>query len=361
MHSEPATRPKKSKLIRGLQKLHKMVTPGENISSYCVYIMIHIPAQSQRQPTRGIVGRTVEDTQLNSSSQGGSEMTKRYCRNESRTSLDSKTVETSKILTGNSSSRSEHSYTGTSDDEMDGGNKCYPGNLPNKPLQDGSPRLRSTSDLASSVGTDALHSKANEHSYTKAQLMQIYAANKDLLLGDNISHDSVYMFGSEGGGSADGDVDINALLLQKIHDLEDDEESKQLPDSPSASQESFIGIQQPPKYSNVHDHVLRYSHTEEHHKQFPREQERERPRYLTSSHRYGSASVFPDYHHHHYHPHRASEHQTHHLSRDMVLSHSSYTPEAHYSPYKTQTEGISREFIPQLYPYLSSSTSSLTN
>ena len=411
----------------------------------------------------------VEDAQLNSSSRGGSEMTERYCRNENGTSLDSKTVETSKIQTGNSASGSERSYTGTADDEMDSGNERYPGhspNLPGKPLQNGSPRVRSTSDLASSVGTDALHSQANEHPYTKAQLMRIYAANEGLL-DDNISHDSVHMFGSEGGGEADGDLDINNLILQKIHDLEDDEESTTIMDddasttyskgrgptltgsvgnlmppedredplnysntakgwipptgrpidetideitaassfasqeeplprrhgydlgpyshsqgaslyNPSATQESFIGIQQPPKFykdSKMHDFPRRYYHPEEHHERLPRERERERerPRYPMSSHRYGSASVLPDYHHHHHHhPHRVPAHRPHYRSQDLGLPYTKYSPytpgarRPHPNTYMTPTEGTDGTVTPQTaltgdYHYLSSSSTSLTS
>ena len=410
----------------------------------------------------------VEDAQLNAPSRGGSEMTERYCRHENGTSLDSKTVATTKLQTGNSASGSERSYTGTADDEMDSGNERYPGhspNLPNKPLQNGSPRVRSTSDLASSVGTDALHSQTNEHPYTKAQLMRIYAANEGLL-DDNISHDSVHMFGSEGGGEADGDLDINNLILQKIHDLEDDEESTTIMDddasttyskgrgpvltgsvgnidmmptedredplnysdttkgwippngrpidetideitatssfasqeeplprrhgydlgpyshsqgaslyNPSATQESFIGIQQPPKFykdSKMHDYPRRY-YPEEHHERHPRERERDRPRYQMSSHRYGSASVLPDYHHHHHqHHHRVPGHRQHYRSQDLVppyTKYSPYTPGArrpHPNTYMTPTEGTDGTVTPQTaltgdYHYLSSSSTSLTS
>ena len=106
--------------------------------------------------------------------------------------------------------------------------------LSNKPPRNNSPHVRSTSDLASSVGTDALHSQANEHLYTKAQLVKIYAANEDLL-DDNVSHDSVRMFGSESGGEADGDYDINNLINQKINDLEDDEESNAMMDDDAST------------------------------------------------------------------------------------------------------------------------------
>ena len=410
----------------------------------------------------------VEDAQLNASSRGGSEMTERYCRNENGTSLDAKTVGTTKLHTGNSASGSEGSYTGTADDEMDSGNERYPGhspNLPNKPLKNGSPRVRSTSDLASSVGTDALHSQTTEHPYTKAQLMRIYAANEGLL-DDNISHDSIHMFGSEGGGEADGDLDINNLILQKISDLEDDEESTTIMDddasttyskgrgpvltgsvgnidimppedredplnysdttkgwippnvrpidetideitatssfasqeeplprrhgydlgpyshsqgaslyNPSATQESFIGIQQPPKFykdTKMHEYPRQY-YTEEHHERHPRERERDRPRYPVPSHRYGSASVLPDYHHHpHHHHHRVPGHRQHYRSQDLVPPYSKYSPytpgarRPHPHTYMTPTEGTDGTVTPQTaltgdYHYLSSSSTSLTS
>ena len=399
----------------------------------------------------------VEDAQRNQSNGGGSEMTERYCRNG--TSLDSKPVGTTKLQTGNSASGSERSYTGTADDEMDSGNERYHGHsphLPNKTIQNGSPRVRSTSDLASSVGTDALHSQTNEHPYTKAQLMRIYAANEELL-DDNISHDSVHMFGSEGGGEADGDLDISNLIYQKINDLEDDEESTTIMDddasttyskgrgtvltssvdmlpaeeredplnfsdtpkgwipptgrpidetideitgnssfasqeeprrhgydlgpyshsqgaslyNPSATQESFIGIQQPPK---MHGYSRRY-YPEEHHERITRERERERPRYQPPSHRYGSASVLPDFHHPHYHRapgHRAPGHRQHHRSQDLAPPYSKYSPytpgtrRPHPHTYMTPTEGTDGTVTPQTalngdYHYLSSSSTSLTS
>ena len=392
-----------------------------------------------------------------------------YRQSNNGTSVKGK-VAVTKTPTGNSASGSEHSYTGTADDEMDSGNegvRRYSGNssnLPNKHLRHSSPRVRSTSDLASSVGTDALHSQTTEHPYTKAQLMRIYAANEELL-DDNVSHDSVHMFGSEGGGEADGDLDINNLIYQKINDLEDDEESTTImdddasttyskgrggmlggsvdilpvehrddplsyPDSrkgwspppgrpmdetiaeitangrfasqeeplprrheydmgpyshsqgaslynPSATPDSFIGMQPPPPpklYHNdpkrmMHDYSRHY-YADEHQERLPRGHERERPRYTPrSNHTYGSASVLPansEYH--------RQGHRQHYRSQDLGLPYSKYSPfipggrrPGHHNTYNmTPTEGTDGTVTPQTaltadYNYLSSSSTSLTS
>ena len=404
----------------------------------------------------------IGDTHVNGGSRSGIEMgTERFCRNDNNgTSLDTKTTtKTSKLHTGNSASGSEQSYTGTADDEMDSGNERYNGhspNLANKPRRNSSSRARSTSDLASSVGTDALH---NEHPYTKAQLMRIYAANEGLL-DDNVSHDSVHMFGSEGGGEADGDLDINNLIYQKINDLEDDEESTTImdddasttyskgrgtvlagsvsnidniilpaddredplnyPDSrkgwippagrpmeeaideitatssfasqeeplprrhgydmgayshsqgpslynPSATPESFIGIQHPPKLFH-NKRLPEYSrpyYPDDHQVRMAREREQERPRY--TSNRYGSASVLPEYHH-------RPSHRQHYRSQELGMPYPKYSPfipgarrpVGHPQPYMTPTEGTDGTVTPQTaltgdYHYLSSSSTSLTS
>ena len=81
---------------------------------------------------------------------------------------------------------------------------------------------RSTSDLASTVGTEVLSGVEDTGPYTKAQLMAIYAANAQLLQ-DNVSQDSVHMFGSEGGVEADDqEVDIDRMLFAKAIGFEDD-------------------------------------------------------------------------------------------------------------------------------------------
>ena len=401
---------------------------------------------------------------------GSMEMaTERYCRNGNVNSSSNGQPSTTRLQTGNSGSGSERSYTGTADDEMDSGNeghRHFAGHSPNllsKPLRNGSPRIRSTSDLASSVGTDALHSQTNEHPYTKAQLMRIYAANEELL-DDNVSHDSVHMFGSEGGGEADGDLDINNLIFQKINDLEDDEESTTIMDddasttyskgrgtvlagsagnlditegredmlsypdvikggwipptgrpmdetideitatssfasqeeplprrhgyelsgyshsqgpslyNPSATQESFIGIRPPPKlYHNdpkrmTHDY--RYYAEEHDDDRLPREHEQERPRYVPrSNHRYGSASVLPA------NPDYMQGHRQHYRSQELAPPYSKFSPfipggrrqMGHPHTYMTPTEGTDdgtvtpQTALTQEYPYLSSSSTSLTS
>ena len=166
----------------------------------------------------------------------------RYHQNGSVTPSSQVRHTTTTLQTGHSASESERSYTGTADDEMESGNETttmprftsHSPTLPTKSLRNNSPRVRSTSDLASTVCTDAIHSQTESHPYTKAQLMRIYAANEELL-DDNVSHDSVHMFGSEGGGEADGDLDINNLIFQKINDLEDDEVSTTIMDDDAST------------------------------------------------------------------------------------------------------------------------------
>lgn len=435
------------------------------VGAIVVFVGIIVSALVCRRHSRNRKFK-VEDAQNNETNRGIEMTTQRYCRNGNGTTLDVKLTST-KIQAGNSASGSERSYTGTADDEMDSGNEVrYSGhspNLLNKPLRNSSPRVRSTSDLASSVGTDALHSQANEHPYTKAQLMRIYAANEELL-DDNVSHDSVHMFGSEGGGEADGDLDINNLILQKINDLEDDEESTTIMDddasttyskgrgtvlagsvgnmdmlpaedredplhypdtrtgwippagrpidetideitaainfasqeeppprrhgydmgayshsqgpslyNPSATQDSYIGIQQPKFYHKdpkIQDYARGY-YPDEHqdNRPPPRERERDRQRYTNPSNRYGSASVLQasqDYHHRH-----PGHRQQHHRSQDLAPPYSKYSPfipgaRRHPNAYMTPTEGTDGTVTPQTaltgdHYYLSSSSTSLTS
>ena len=76
------------------------------------------------------------------------------------------------------------------------------------------PRNRSTSDLASTVATEALTQDTScSYAYNKAQIEAIYAANANLLR--DVSQDSVHSFNSEGGGEADGDVDIDNMIFAK--------------------------------------------------------------------------------------------------------------------------------------------------
>ena len=80
-----------------------------------------------------------------------------------------------------------------------------------------SPHTRSTSDLASSVATDTLNlTQEGGFQYSKAQIEQIYATNMNLLT--DHSQDSVHMFGSEGGGEAEGD-EMDDMMFAK-YDLE---------------------------------------------------------------------------------------------------------------------------------------------
>ena len=64
------------------------------------------------------------------------------------------------------------------------------------------PHARSTSDLASTIGTELLSGPEDMGPYTKAQIMAIYAANAQLLQ-EGVSQDSIHMFGSEGGVEVD--------------------------------------------------------------------------------------------------------------------------------------------------------------
>ncbi|KAL5460058.1 hypothetical protein EMCRGX_G033476 [Ephydatia muelleri] len=83
--------------------------------------------------------------------------------------------------------------------------------------------VRSTSDLASTVGTEMLSGLEDAGPYTKAQLMAIYAANAQLLQ-DDVSQDSVHMFGSEGGVEADDqEVDIDRMLFAKAIGFEEED------------------------------------------------------------------------------------------------------------------------------------------
>ncbi len=119
------------------------------------------------------------------------------------------------------SDSSQHSYGGYAGDEDslngEGHAVGYSPSLPRK-----SPGTRSTtSDLASTVGTEMLANASQEAPYPKAQIMAIYAANRELL--DDGSQDSVHNFVLEGGGEADGALDIDTILLSKYHDIDDED------------------------------------------------------------------------------------------------------------------------------------------
>ena len=105
------------------------------------------------------------------------------------------------------------------------GYRAHSPSLPRKSPVRPSPRTRSTSDLASTIGTDMLSGPSQETApYSKAQIEAIYAANQELL-NDDGSQESVHSFYTEGGQEADGGVDIDNILLSRKFELEDDEES----------------------------------------------------------------------------------------------------------------------------------------
>ena len=98
------------------------------------------------------------------------------------------------------------------------------------------PISRSTSDLAAVVNghnsNGFLRRTDDEeaHPYTRDQLIAIYAANANLLT-NSPSQDSIHMFGSEGGGEADGDIDMDNYIFAKFAGGLD-----------SADEESVIGM-----------------------------------------------------------------------------------------------------------------------
>ena len=98
------------------------------------------------------------------------------------------------------------------------------------------PISRSTSDLAAVVNGHNSNSflrrpdDEEAHPYTRDQLIAIYAANANLLT-NSPSQDSIHMFGSEGGGEADGDIDMDNYMFAKFGGGLD-----------SADEESVVGI-----------------------------------------------------------------------------------------------------------------------
>ena len=98
------------------------------------------------------------------------------------------------------------------------------------------PISRSTSDLNAAVSghnsNGFLRRPDDEeaHPYTRDQLMAIYAANANLLT-NSPSQDSIHMFGSEGGGEADGDIDMDNYMFAKFAGGLD-----------SADEESVVGM-----------------------------------------------------------------------------------------------------------------------
>ena len=98
------------------------------------------------------------------------------------------------------------------------------------------PISRSTSDLAAVVNSHNSNGflrrtdDEEAHPYTRDQLIAIYAANANLLT-NSPSQDSIHMFGSEGGGEADGDIDMDNYMFAKFGGGLD-----------SADEESVVGI-----------------------------------------------------------------------------------------------------------------------
>lgn len=102
-------------------------------------------------------------------------------------------------------------------------------------------RTRSTSDLASSVATDTLNlTQESGFPFSKSQIEQIYATNVDLL--HDQSQDSVHMFGSEGGGEAEGD-ELDDMMFAK-YDMGDDDMSYCGKDRQSMISESSEGVRE---------------------------------------------------------------------------------------------------------------------
>ena len=210
----------------------------------CVFVALIVAALIFKSRGKNKKWKIKVEDSRNNLGGGSIEMTsERYSQNGGLPPSSQPRHATTTLQTGHSASGSERSYTGTADDEMESGNEIHAMSrftnhspaLPTKDLHsNSSPRARSTSDLASTVCTEAIHSQTETHPYSKAQLMRIYAANEQLL-DDNVSHDSVRMFGSQGGGEADGDLDINNLIFQKINDLEDDEETTTIMDDDAST------------------------------------------------------------------------------------------------------------------------------
>ncbi len=129
---------------------------------------------------------------------------------------------------GSRSNSSEQSYSNYADDELDSNNEMMARSAYNSPgLQkrppNNSAHARSTSDLASSIGTDMLGSQQLPH--PKAKIAAIYAAHHGLLNnhGSRESIHSNHTFASEGGGEADAEADIDNVLYRK-YDFDDDDE-----------------------------------------------------------------------------------------------------------------------------------------
>ena len=165
------------------------------------------------------------------------ELEQRYSSRNSRTSTPSQQLRHATMpgpehttlglnhSSGSECNSSRHSYAGAYADDEDSVkgemNGFHTPGLPHKPAMRHSPGTRSTSDLASTVGTDMLTNHSQDITYHTKAYEDIYARNAELLVNAG-SQESIHMFGSEGGGEADGRGDIDDMLFAKYNDLEDD-------------------------------------------------------------------------------------------------------------------------------------------
>ena len=217
-----------------------------------VFVIILIVTLVCRKKKHSGTGK-INDSEMNNGLELNSRFSSRrsqgvYTPQYKQTSLNHMAPEHTTLnhSSGSGSNSNRDSYT--ADDEMDSINGEHNGIAYGSPGLNGKTptkvtphaHARSTSDLASSVATDALAGASSQDTsspYDKAQIAAIYAANMGLLANSS-SHDSIHMFGSEGGGE-DGDVDIGNMLFAKYNDLEDDDEdddSTTLPDEEESYQ-----------------------------------------------------------------------------------------------------------------------------
>ena len=146
---------------------------------------------------------------------------------------------------GSECNSSRHSYAGAYADDEDSvkgeKNSFHTPGLPHKPTMRHSPGTRSTSDLASTVGTDMLTNQSQDITYHTKAYEDIYARNAELLVNAG-SQESIHMFGSEGGGEADGHGDIDDMLFAKFNDLEDDDSTTMAEEEP---EEPYLSERKP--------------------------------------------------------------------------------------------------------------------
>ena len=107
------------------------------------------------------------------------------------------------------------------------------------------PHARSTSDLASTVGTELLSGLEESGPYSKAQLMAIYAANAQLLA-EGGSQDSVHMFGSEGGVEVD---EVDHMMFGKALQFEEEDEMSVVGEDHSSIQQQDLQEQKDSRFA----------------------------------------------------------------------------------------------------------------